>query len=344
MDSVAAATSAVAAAAATGGCAATEATDLQDPDDLVCEIIELQMEMDGNGIDYTCLKIFIANIFKELPSLSPEVRVKKLRNILEMMKKKNNIMMQARVQSRESAVPDRHTQQSPHTGGQTEQTRRQSGTMDTFPGHALSAAGTKRGRKQRELHPADEQPQPLEHEDRKRPRNARISALSLRTDIEKKLEDFRAFAVPYLQRQQEAGLDVDRHALILAYKAETGVSVPLSTFANKYIIWEDLQAAVRNDDITLAPICKMRYATIEDAIADACKPRKLREAADWCVAEVKTLIGAHHALNGCFPMRLREQLIARSEGTVLISIHGQFKNCIFSIAKLLAYCNFPVAV
>ena len=117
MDSVAA-TTAAAAAAAAGGCAATEVTDLQDPDALVCEIIELQMDMDGKGIDCTCLKLFAANIIKELPSLSPEVSVKKLRNILEVMKKKNN--MQAR-----------------------EQTRRQSGPMGTLPGNALSAAGTK---------------------------------------------------------------------------------------------------------------------------------------------------------------------------------------------------------
>ena len=50
MDSVAAATTAAAAAATTGGCAATEATDLQDPDALMCEILELQMDMDGKGI------------------------------------------------------------------------------------------------------------------------------------------------------------------------------------------------------------------------------------------------------------------------------------------------------
>ena len=168
MDSVAAATSAAAAAAAAGGCAATEATDLQDPDALVCEILELQMDMDCKGIDYTCLKIFTANIFKELPSLSPEVRVKKLRNILEMMKKKNN--MQAR-----------------------EQTRRQSGTMDTLPDHSLSAAGTKRGRKQREPHSAQSAVGPVEeHEDRKRPRRPRLPGkLSLRTDIEKKLEELK---------------------------------------------------------------------------------------------------------------------------------------------------------
>ena len=54
MDSVAAATTAAAAAAAAGGCAATEVTDLQDPNALVCEIIELQMDMDGKGIDCTC--------------------------------------------------------------------------------------------------------------------------------------------------------------------------------------------------------------------------------------------------------------------------------------------------
>jgi hypothetical protein len=286
MDSVAAATTAAAAAAATGGCAATEATDLQDPDALVCEIIELQMDLDCKGIDYSSLKIFTDNIFKELPSLSPEVRVRKLRNILEMMKKKNN--MQARVQSRESADPDRHSSghtlqsqlQTQHTGGQTEHTRRQGSTMGTLPGNALSAAGTKRGRKQRELHPAVEaetveQPQPLEREDRKRPR------MSLRTDTEKKLEDFRAFAVPYLQRQLAAGIDVDRHSLINAFERETGVSVPFSTFANKYIIWKDLQAAVRKDDITLAPIGKIQFPTIEDAIAASRKPKKLREAADW---------------------------------------------------------------
>ncbi len=58
------------------GCAATEATDLQDPDALVCEILEMQMDMDCKEIDYSSLKIFTDNIFKELPSVCPEVRVK----------------------------------------------------------------------------------------------------------------------------------------------------------------------------------------------------------------------------------------------------------------------------
>ena len=40
-------------ATAAGGCAATEATDLQDPDALVCEILEMQMDMDCKGIDYS---------------------------------------------------------------------------------------------------------------------------------------------------------------------------------------------------------------------------------------------------------------------------------------------------
>ena len=305
MDSVAAVTTAAAAAAATGGCAATEATDLQDPDAIVCEIIELQMDLDCKGLDYSSLKIFTDNIFKELPSLSPEVRVKKLLNILEMMKKKNNM-----------------------------------------PGHALSAAGTKRGRKQREPHSAVEPVE--EHEDRKRPRPPRLPGkLSLRTDIEKKLEDLRAFAVPYLRTQQAAGIHVDRQSLIFACTNATGVSVPLSTFANQYIIWEDLQAAADQDDITLAPIGKIRYDTIEEAIADARKPIKLRAAADWCVAEMTTLIAAHQAQNLGTPLslkglRLKQQLIRRSEGITDLSIHGQFKNCIFSIAKLMVYGKFPV--
>ncbi len=53
-------------AAAAGGCAATEATVLQAPDALVCEIIELQMDLDCKGIDYSSLKIFTDNIFKTL--------------------------------------------------------------------------------------------------------------------------------------------------------------------------------------------------------------------------------------------------------------------------------------
>ena len=78
MDRVAAATTAAAAAAAAGGCAATVATDLQDPDELICAIIEMQMDMDCKTIDYSSLKLYFDNIMKELPSLSPEVRVKKL--------------------------------------------------------------------------------------------------------------------------------------------------------------------------------------------------------------------------------------------------------------------------
>ena len=311
-------------ATAAGGCAATEAKDLQGPDALVCEILEMQMDKECKGIDYSSLKIFTDNIFKELPSLSPEVRVEKLRCLLDMMKKNNN--MTTRVQSWESADPDRRS-------------------------------GKKRGR---EVDPVEavehsqesQESQPLAQRRgdcvQKRPSLAKQPRLGVRIDTEKKMESFRAFAVTYMREN----IHVDRKPLLRAYQDESGIELPTSIFKNRYLLWQDLIKAARGNNTALAPISRKNYETIEEAIADSRKPDLLRDAADWCIAQIKEIIAE---CGGRVPTDMKRKLLARigrpddhsDESAPAaccarptgISLSSQFRNCVFSIAKLNVYCR-----
>jgi hypothetical protein len=98
MDPVAAA--GTLAAAAAGGGAAMATADLEDDDVLVCEILELQMDMDCKKIDHSCLIIFSDNIMRELPCQSREGGAAKLGKVLAMLKMNNTMA------TSESAAPE----------------------------------------------------------------------------------------------------------------------------------------------------------------------------------------------------------------------------------------------
>ena len=61
---------------------ATDTAKEDDPDHLVMEILEVQEEMDGKGIDFSCYRVMLEHIIKSLASSTREESAQKLRKLL----------------------------------------------------------------------------------------------------------------------------------------------------------------------------------------------------------------------------------------------------------------------
>ena len=67
---------------------ATDTAKEDDPDHLVMEIMDVQEEMDGKGIDFSCYRVMLEHIIKSLASSAREESAQKLRKLLDLHMKK----------------------------------------------------------------------------------------------------------------------------------------------------------------------------------------------------------------------------------------------------------------
>jgi hypothetical protein len=67
---------------------ATDTAKEDDPDHLVMEIMDVQEEMDGKDIDFSCYRVMLEHIIKSLASSAREESAKKLRKLLDLHMKK----------------------------------------------------------------------------------------------------------------------------------------------------------------------------------------------------------------------------------------------------------------
>jgi hypothetical protein len=70
------------------GPAATQVTATVDCNALVCEILEMHIEMDVKRIDFSCFKIFFENLLRQLPSITPEDGAQQLHRYPKTLQKK----------------------------------------------------------------------------------------------------------------------------------------------------------------------------------------------------------------------------------------------------------------
>ena len=282
--------------------AAIAAPVTADHDSLICEIVELQTDIECKKIDYTTLKIFAERVIQTLPSYSPDVGAQKLRTVRDLLKKKNDMSTQ---QSDAQFIGQERAQRG---------TGRTTGTKRCRDGHSGHTSVDNNG-----------------------DMNKRAA---MNKETEEKLAAFRAYAVGRLKDAEGIGPS----DLLQGYERTAGVKLPHSIFNNHYLHMRDLRRAAMEDDIALAPIApgRLAFSTIEEGIAATKEKNKpnVRAAADWCVAELKKMLGRSNdstesSLSGYIPTNFRKLLLERweadSQQPARFSLSSQFNNGKFSL-------------
>jgi hypothetical protein len=281
------------------------------------------MDMDCQQYPASSLAPFqamLTHTINELPSLSPDERVGRLRQFLGILEKFREKLSQKYCDAGAGAVAE--TAAAPTAAADSDSAR---SAADCGASHSHKAAVTVESTLQSSLSSA-------------------VQSTNLRPDTVRRCDEVRDFALAYIKEHPDAPIS----ATIVAhqYQAKTGVDRKTTEllFRNNYLDLRNIIAAARDDRVSLCPpgAARVAFNSIQAFLEAKNKqnPRtaaKVKAAADWCVQKMQEL-PAGLKKDDKKNLLLKKWSAEDSDRPQNSgSLGNYFKNGPFSMTKLMAY-------